>query len=119
MRIPKGSDREFLLLNKNILQRIAARRRELGYTVEHMGNALGLSRNGYSLKERGQRPFRKYEMQLVLENLQLSIEEIMGFSSMKLDSYSKEVVLWIESEEGCKMINELYQRHIAEQNKNK
>jgi len=106
MRIPKGSDREFLLLNKNILQRIAARRRELGYTVEHMGNALGLSRNGY-------------EMQLVLENLQLSIEEIMGFSSMKLDSYSKEVVLWIESEEGCKMINELYQRHIAEQNKNK
>lgn len=59
-----------------VLVKLKGKRVEKGYTQKELAEKLGMSTNAYNLKEIGKREFKMSEINLLLEILDCSYEDI-------------------------------------------
>jgi len=114
----KNQNREQLPHIQKLLDRIAARRRELKITCDDMGKLLGMTRAGWSAKEIGRNPIYKDELEPILEKLQITLEEALGLSKLTLERFTLEEAVWIGKDEGLRLIKDLYQKVKREKSGN-
>lgn len=56
--------------------KLKGKRYELGYSLEDMGNYLGISKDCYFRKEKGKTDFYLYEVRKILELFDIKFEDI-------------------------------------------
>ena len=59
-----------------VLTKLRGKRVEYGYSQKDLASKLGISTNAYNLKETGKREFRMSEIDLLLELLNCTYEDI-------------------------------------------
>jgi transcriptional regulator with XRE-family HTH domain len=101
--------------HKEIGRRIGLRRNEMGLTQEQLAARLGIAQNTLQYYEHG--TFNRMNTKLfqkMCESMNITMEWLLGATHMSTSKFRNEVTLWMATEDGFRLVNELFEKYRDE-----